>query len=96
MITATAIYLLLINTYDLPPDLAARMTCIAYEESKFKLDAVNYNNTNGTIDSGIFQINSIWSKKCKNLLDLHDNIKCAIFVYKKQGLKAWSTQHKCR
>lgn len=94
MITASTLFLLLLHTYYIPAPIAAKMVCIAYEESKFKTDAINY-NTNGTTDSGLFQINSVWANKCDNLFNLNDNIECAIVVYKQQGLTAWSTHKKC-
>lgn len=75
------------------------MMCIAYHESKYKAGAINHSNRNGTKDYGLFQINSIWKKPCgftaQELLDVNNNIKCAAYVYEKQGLKAWVTLKKC-
>ena len=75
------------------------LMCIAYHESKFKAKAINHSNKNGTKDYGLFQINSIWKKPCgftaQELLDVDNNIKCAAYVYEKQGLTAWVTHRKC-
>ena len=75
------------------------LMCIAYHESKYKAEAINHSNRNGTKDYGLFQINSIWKKPCgftaQELLDVNNNIKCAAYVYEKQGLKAWATLKKC-
>lgn len=52
---------------------------IAYTESKFKPDAVR-TNKNGTIDYGMFQVNSIhWTTTCKAMKVMHirDNARCA-------------------
>jgi hypothetical protein len=98
MITAVTLYLLLINTYGLSPAQADTLTCIAYEESKLKLNATHIND-NETIDYGLFQINEVWLDRCneteKSLLKQHNNIKCALTVLEEQGFKAWSTYRKC-
>lgn len=52
---------------------------IAYTESKFKPDAVR-SNKNGTIDYGMFQVNSIhWTTTCKamKVMQIRDNARCA-------------------
>lgn len=52
---------------------------VAYVESRFKMSAIR-NNTNGTIDFGMFQINSVhWSTTCKayNVMSFSGNAKCA-------------------
>jgi len=68
-----------------------RLFCIAKLESSFNAKARNF-NTNGTIDIGLFQINSIWRKECpKTLFSLENNIDCAKIVLQKQGLSAWVT-----
>lgn len=68
-----------------------RLFCIAKLESSFNSKAKNHNK-NGTIDIGLFQINSIWRKHCPNTLySIENNIDCAKIVLEKQGLKAWVT-----
>lgn len=68
-----------------------RLFCIAKLESSFNSKARNF-NTNGTIDIGLFQINSIWRKECpKTLYSIENNIDCAKIVLEKQGLSAWVT-----
>lgn len=83
----------------IPSEDAQTMTCIAKYESNFNSKAINIkHNKNKTIDVGLFQINSKNFTMCKTnlnkLLDVRENIACAITVYKKQGLKAWSTYKK--
>lgn len=60
----------------------------AYSESKLKYDATNYNN-NGTIDRGIFQINSIHNMTERNAYDFRQNIKKAYEIWKRNGWKSW-------
>lgn len=74
-----------------------KMYCIAIWESFLNPKAVN-NNTNGTQDIGLFQINEIWEKDCNmsknDLLDAQKNTKCALLVLNKQGINAWATWKK--
>ncbi len=71
-----------------------RLFCIVKLESSFNQYAKNI-NTNGTIDAGIFQINSVWKKTCKSsLYNVESNIDCAKVVLERQGLNAWSTYKK--
>jgi len=86
--------------FEIPKDSIDQMVCIAHAESNLKPKAVNRTlNRNGTIDYGLFQINSIWLKTCKltekSILEPRNNIKCAALVYKKQGITAWATARKC-
>jgi len=73
------------------------MYCIANLESSFNPKAVNYNRNN-TYDTGIFQINDIWLKRCKlkrhELFDVKNNAICARLVLKEQGFNAWVTYKK--
>jgi len=70
------------------------MFLIASMESGLNPSAINYNK-NGTVDTGLFQINSVWYKRCgvnsTDLYDVQTNIKCALFVLRNQGLSAWVT-----
>ena len=88
-------------TAGLSPLEAGRMVCIAEKESNMKVNAVNHTgNRNGTKDFGLYQINSIWLKELgltkKQILHPQVNISVAIYVYQKQGLKAWSSRGKCK
>ncbi|BBH54720.1 M23 family metallopeptidase [Fluviispira sanaruensis] len=73
------------------------MYCIANLESSFNPKAINYNR-NKTFDTGLFQINDIWLKKCnvtrKELFDVRKNAACARIVLLKQGFNAWVTYKK--
>jgi len=73
------------------------MFCIASWESSFNRNAVNINK-NRTQDTGLFQINDIWLKKCdmsrKDLFDATNNARCAKVVLRNQGFRAWVTYNK--
>jgi Lysozyme like domain len=68
--------------------LAPVMAAIALAESGGSSTAVNY-NTNGTIDRGLWQINSIWGNL--STFDPTANAVSAVKVYQQQGLTAWAT-----
>ena len=61
-------------------------------ESGLREDAINI-NSNGTIDAGIAQINSVHFKKpgCspKELFDAYKNVDCAYTIWKGSGWNAW-------
>lgn len=61
---------------------------IAMAESHCRKDAINHNK-NGSIDEGVFQINSI--HKQSNMMDYKKNISYAYRLYKGQGWRPWST-----
>lgn len=81
-----------------PREIVPVVTCLAEYESNFKPAAVNIHNTNNTKDHGLLQINDIWTKDCNlNEEDLYNplkNAKCALKIYKTQGLTAWVTYNK--
>lgn len=56
-------------------------------------------NSNGSVDIGYFQINSVWSKKASELkLDLtkeEDNKKFALWLYKNRGTEDWYSSKAC-
>jgi len=66
---------------------------VAQAESGMRVDAWN-SNTNGTLDIGLFQINSIhWDKEGCSLAELvteEGNVKCAKKIYDDSGWSAWS------
>ncbi|KAI1905249.1 hypothetical protein AGOR_G00014170 [Albula goreensis] len=78
--------------------------CTAYHESRYKTDAFNDRNRDGTKDYGIFQINNHWwctdghpshngcKISCSSLLndDISDDIRCAKQVAREQGIVAWN------
>ena len=65
---------------------------IAQAESGFKEDAWHA-NSNGTLDTGIFQVNSIhWGKEgCsfKELTDAYKNVDCAKRIFDESGWASW-------
>lgn len=75
-------------------EAGAIMEDIAYCESKLKANAVG-KNRNGTIDVGVFQINSIHGQKTKDMLDPDKNIAFAKKLYDKQGTGPWYSSKKC-
>jgi hypothetical protein len=56
-------------------------------------------NTNGTTDTGKYQINSIWGAQATklglNLYDEHDNEAFAKWLYANKGTEPWSASAKC-
>jgi C-type lysozyme/alpha-lactalbumin family len=80
-----------------PENQIGRMVCTAKYESSYYERASN-KNTNGSMDRGLFQINSIHlgsmpgcpSKSNVNALwSAETNAKCAYAIFKAQGNKAW-------
>ncbi len=71
-----------------------RMVCTAKYESSFYERASN-RNSNGTIDRGLFQINSIWigaagcPRTAQGMYDAEANARCAHAVWREQGNNAW-------
>lgn len=56
-------------------------------------------NSNDSVDIGLFQINSLWSKKATelgyNLTIEKDNRAFAMYLYKNFGTSPWSASSKC-
>lgn len=78
---------------------AHKMTCIAKYESGLRPTAVNLHNDNGSIDVGLFQINTVWFKtipycRLENLDNPISNAKCARYIYRIQGIEAWVAWNK--
>lgn len=72
-----------------------RLVCTAKWESSFYERASNRNG-NGTLDRGLFQVNSIHvggTPGCPStgeaLYDSATNAKCAVAIYRAQGINAW-------
>jgi lysozyme C len=85
-----------------PENAIGKMVCTAKWESSFYTRATNKNH-NGTTDYGLFQINSIHLRDgagCPSsssaLFDPTANAKCALHVYKTQGVNAWYGYQKHR
>ncbi|MBX3234083.1 MAG: hypothetical protein KIT84_06510 [Labilithrix sp.] len=80
-----------------PENMIGKMVCTAKYESSYYSRAINTKNKNGSVDRGLFQINSIHlnggTKGCPKgaeaLFDVDTNAKCALAIYKSQGIKAW-------
>lgn len=75
-----------------PPKVASLMAKIAKRESGGKAHINNAGlNKNGSVDYGLWQINSVHGYDPQKLYDPRFNAKAAVSIYKSQGLKAWST-----
>ena len=74
------------------PALANTMAAIAMAESSGNPNATN-NNSNGTVDRGLWQINSVHSQFDPNrlLTDPLYNAQAAVAIEKSSGLGAWTT-----
>ncbi|MGH3986689.1 MAG: hypothetical protein ACRDTZ_05150 [Pseudonocardiaceae bacterium] len=82
----------LVKEAGFPAQDQATMVAIAKAESGFRVGAVNTANRNGSVDRGLFQINSVHRYDANLLLrDARYNTKCAKEIYDRQGLRAWST-----
>lgn len=66
---------------------------VAKAESNLRADTFNV-NTNGSIDIGIFQINSVHYKKpgcsLQDVTDPYKNVDCAYQIWKDSGFHPWS------
>jgi len=84
-----------------PESAIGKMVCTAKYESSFYSRASN-RNRNGTTDRGLFQINSthLGEAGCPGsstgLWDPHANAKCALNIYRSQGVNAWYGYQKHR
>lgn len=85
----------LIRQAGFPANMVGRMVCTAKWESSFYTKATN-KNRNGSMDRGLFQIDSIHlghTSNCpassKAIFDPLTNTRCALAIYKMQGINAW-------
>ena len=89
----------LVEVESIPPVLERIAKCESGGQH-YKNGQVIFNaNTNGTVDIGYFQINSIWNKKATELgLDLSkekDNKAFAMWIYKNRGTEDWYSSKAC-
>ncbi len=70
------------------PECPEIAIAIAKAESRLNPQAIGY-NTNGSIDRGLFQINSIHGLG-EELYNYRTNIQVARKIYEKRGWSAWS------
>lgn len=60
-----------------------------YSESDLNPVRVNSGNSNGSIDYGIAQVNSVHGISKDELMNFYKNIDAAYKIYKSQGKSAW-------
>mgnify|MGYP001227892009 CR=1 FL=1 len=84
-----------LRTAGFPESIVPTMVCTAKWESSFYERASN-RNRNGSLDRGLFQVNSIHvggTRGCPTngeaLYSAQTNANCAYAIYKMQGLRAW-------
>lgn len=91
----------LIRQAGFPEAVVGKMLCTIKYESNFYEKASN-KNRNGTVDYGLFQVNSIHlhdagcPSTAAGLYDAATNTKCALRIYKSQGINAWYGYQKHR
>jgi len=84
----------LVREAGFPEAAVGQMVCTAKYESSF-YERASHANGNGTTDYGLFQINSIHLRDAgcpttvSGLYDATANTKCALRVYRSQGIRAW-------
>lgn len=84
----------MVDQYDWDTEI---MLAIMYAESSCRPNLDNTGlNKNGSVDYGLFQINSIHGHNPEDLMDPEYNIKAAYKIYKSQGLRAWSVYNSGR
>ena len=91
----------LIRQAGFPESVVGKMLCTIKYESNFYERASNRNN-NGSVDYGLFQVNSLHfhdagcPSTAAGLYDATANTKCALGIYKSQGINAWYGYQKHR
>ena len=84
----------LIRQAGFPESVVGKMLCTIKYESNFYERASN-RNRNGSSDYGLFQVNSIHFRdagcpsSAAGLYDAAANTKCALSIYRSQGVNAW-------
>lgn len=68
------------------PDYAVK---IAKCESSMNPKAINTKNRNGSVDYGLFQINSVHGYTANYLLDADNNLRIARELFDRQGWRPW-------
>jgi hypothetical protein len=91
----------LIRQAGFPESVVGKMLCTIKYESNFYERASN-RNSNGSVDYGLFQVNSLHfhdagcPSTAAGLYDATANTKCALRIYKSQGINAWYGYQKHR
>lgn len=80
-----------------PEEAVSTMVCVASKESEYRPSASN-RNTDGSYDTGLFQINDLWKNECqvtrKSLLNPVVNTRCALKVWRTHGYSGWTAYRK--
>ena len=89
-----------------PRDQIDNALCVIEHESGFDPNCT-YDNTNGTVDRGLFQINSIWVSDddpvwevvgpldLKRVFDPRYNAEYALAIFERWGWNLWATASVC-
>lgn len=77
--------------YKFGEDYEDAMTVLSCENKYLDPNSINTYNSNGSVDEGIFQINTIHG--LDNMLDYKANIDFAYKLFKKKGWSSWSCSH---
>jgi len=70
------------------------MSVLSCENKTLNPNAINDQNSNGSIDVGIFQINSIHGFTVEEMKDWKANVDFAYKLMKRDGWSAWACSHK--
>ncbi|MCR4285586.1 MAG: transglycosylase SLT domain-containing protein [Candidatus Kaiserbacteria bacterium] len=78
------------ETFPEDPETALK---IAHCESSLDPSAINNRNKNGSVDKGLYQINSVHDKRVReldlDLFDTDDNLKIARLLYEEHTWSPW-------
>jgi hypothetical protein len=77
------------------PEDPDRAVAIAKCESGMRANAFNGKNTNGSFDSGLYQINSVHGYSKEKLFDVDFNLKIARKLYDRNGWGDWYSSKHC-
>jgi hypothetical protein len=92
----------------IPPDQLNHWVCLVMSESSGDTNAINTQNADGSVDYGLFQINSYWCDQgsakcgvpCSELRrdDIGAAFRCALYIHREgTGFEEWvGWKNKCR
>lgn len=85
--------------FEVPPVMERIAKCESNNQHTRNGQVIFNANTNGTVDVGRYQINTVWNKKATELkLDItkdSDNTAMAIWIYQNRGTEDWYSSKSC-